>query len=84
MTAINTHQLANELGIRPRTVQKKCNDRIWPHMRVGRKITFSARQVEDIKRMVTRDRVEPRPEVDVPNPVYTPYAQVVPMRPDAA
>lgn len=84
MKPITPAQLAHRIGMSTRTVQKKARDRDWPHMRIGRSIRFNERQVADIEAMITRSQIERRPEVSVPNPVYRPYAEVVPMRPDAA
>lgn len=86
MNPITAFELAQRLGVGERTVQRRCRDREFPHMRIGRSIRFNARQVEEIDSIVNRERVQRRPEVDVPNPVYHPYATVVPIRrdPDAA
>lgn len=81
---ITPAELAPILGVKPRTIQRKANQRRIPHMRVGKLIKFTEQHVKLIQQMMERDVVEPRPEVDIPNPVYQPYAQVIPMRPDAA
>lgn len=81
---LTPRELADHLGLATRTVQKKARDRDWPHMRIGRSIRFSERQVRDIEAMIERSAIQRRPEVGVPNPVYRPFAEVVPMRPDAA
>lgn len=81
---LTPNELAHHLGIATRTVQKKARNRQWPHQRIGRLIRFNPRQVADIEAMIEREAIHHRPEVNVPNPVYQPYARVVPMRPDAA
>lgn len=78
--AITARQLADELGVVPRTVQRWCRDRRVPHLKIGRTIRFLPAHVEEIRRTYELGALEQRPEVDVPNPVYQPGAVVVPMR----
>lgn len=80
MNAITARDLAAELGVVPRTVQRWARDRRVPHLRIGRTIRFLPKHVEEIRRVYEQGVLEQRPEVDVPNPVYTPSAVVVQMR----
>lgn len=80
MNAITTRDLAAELGVVPRTVQRWCRDRVVPHLRIGRTIRFLPQHVEEIRRTYEQGALEQRPEVDVPNPVYQPDAQIISMR----
>ena len=77
---ITTQELAAELGVVPRTVQRWCRERVVPHMRYGRTIRFMPHQVAEIRQHFERGALARRPEVDVPNPVYRPEGVVVSMR----
>lgn len=80
MSAITTRELADHLGVVPRTVQRWCRARSVPHMRYGRTIRFMPHQVDEIRSQFERGALHQRPEVDVPNPVYQPEGVVVPLR----
>lgn len=76
--------LANMLKVAPRTVQRWCQQRRVPHVKIGSRIRFTPTQVEEIAQAYT---VVPEERVDVsaPNPRFRPSVTVVPMkRPPAA
>jgi excisionase family DNA binding protein len=80
VSAISTRDLATELGVTPRTVQRWARERTVPHLRVGRTIRFLPHHVEEIIRVYEQGVLEQRPEADVPNDRFRPYIYAVPMR----
>ena len=48
MTIATDRTLADHLGMNHRTVQRKCRDGEWPHLRFGRRYRFTPEQVAEI------------------------------------
>lgn len=67
---ISPQELANIIGIAPRTIRQWCREGRVPHRRFDRLIRFAPEDVKQIIRDAARHPRTQYDEVDTPNPTH--------------
>jgi excisionase family DNA binding protein len=78
-TFLTIEQVAERVHRSPRTVQRWCQRRMIPHVKIGRSTLITEEQLAEFADAYTREPDVVVPEHDLPNPAYR-GPVVVPMR----